>query len=174
MVYPPTAGFRSCFAAAPPCGACYHSTQTFHTELFLAELLKHFSYTALVERYLSLEVLVTIEIFIIFSFVRSELLCSDHLSIILGNKCLSVSSVTFFLYMKRQHSYLCFINLFYVYTAGMLFLLAYSGVMFLLSSYAAATVISVMQTSSLVALIASKVPYLVSCFITNKTCEPEL
>ncbi|XP_071316559.1 mannose-P-dolichol utilization defect 1 protein-like [Trachinotus anak] len=40
---------------------------------------------------------------------------------------------------------------------GMVFLLAYSGVMFLLGSYAAAAVASVMQASSLVALIASKV-----------------
>ncbi|XP_054482223.1 mannose-P-dolichol utilization defect 1 protein-like [Anoplopoma fimbria] len=40
---------------------------------------------------------------------------------------------------------------------GMLFLLAYGGVMFLLGSYAAAAVASVMQDSSLGALIASKV-----------------
>ncbi|XP_044079716.1 mannose-P-dolichol utilization defect 1 protein-like [Siniperca chuatsi] len=39
---------------------------------------------------------------------------------------------------------------------GMLFLLAYSGVMFLLGSYAAAAVVSVMQASSFAALIASK------------------
>ncbi|KAM9348724.1 mannose-P-dolichol utilization defect 1 protein-like [Symphorus nematophorus] len=39
---------------------------------------------------------------------------------------------------------------------GLLFLLAYSGVMFLLGSYAAAAVVSVMQASSLAALIASK------------------
>ncbi|XP_070839712.1 mannose-P-dolichol utilization defect 1 protein-like [Chaetodon trifascialis] len=39
---------------------------------------------------------------------------------------------------------------------GMLFLLAYSGALFLLGSYAAAAVISVMQVSSLAALIASK------------------
>ncbi|XP_026184113.1 mannose-P-dolichol utilization defect 1 protein-like [Mastacembelus armatus] len=40
---------------------------------------------------------------------------------------------------------------------GMLFLLGYVGVMFLLGSYAAAAVISVMQASSVAALIASKV-----------------
>ncbi|XP_040907666.1 mannose-P-dolichol utilization defect 1 protein-like [Toxotes jaculatrix] len=40
---------------------------------------------------------------------------------------------------------------------GLLFLLAYSGVMFLLGSYAAAAVVSVMQASSLAALITSKV-----------------
>ncbi|XP_040006176.1 mannose-P-dolichol utilization defect 1 protein-like isoform X2 [Xiphias gladius] len=40
---------------------------------------------------------------------------------------------------------------------GMLFLLAYSGVMFLLGSYAAAAVVSVIQASSLAALIGSKV-----------------
>lgn len=40
---------------------------------------------------------------------------------------------------------------------GMLFLLAYSSVMFLLGSCAAALVVSVLQTSSLAALIASKV-----------------
>lgn len=41
--------------------------------------------------------------------------------------------------------------------AGVLFLLAYSGLMFLLGSCAATAVISVMQSSSAVALIASKV-----------------
>ncbi|XP_075958655.1 mannose-P-dolichol utilization defect 1 protein-like [Anarhichas minor] len=40
---------------------------------------------------------------------------------------------------------------------GMLLLLAYGGAMFLLGSYAAAAVVSVMQASSLAALIASKV-----------------
>ncbi|CAK6953698.1 mannose-P-dolichol utilization defect 1 protein-like [Scomber scombrus] len=40
---------------------------------------------------------------------------------------------------------------------GALFLLAYSGLMFLLGSYAATAVVSVMQSSSLPALIASKV-----------------
>ncbi|XP_022618307.1 mannose-P-dolichol utilization defect 1 protein-like [Seriola dumerili] len=40
---------------------------------------------------------------------------------------------------------------------GMLFLAAYGGVMFLLGSYAAAAVVSVMQASSLAALITSKV-----------------
>ncbi|KAM7374210.1 hypothetical protein PAMP_006883 [Pampus punctatissimus] len=40
---------------------------------------------------------------------------------------------------------------------GTLFLLSYSGLMFLLGSYAATAVISVMQSSSLAALIASKV-----------------
>ncbi|XP_070700241.1 mannose-P-dolichol utilization defect 1 protein-like [Pempheris klunzingeri] len=39
---------------------------------------------------------------------------------------------------------------------GVVFLLAYGGVMFLLGSYAAAAVASVMQASSLAALIASK------------------
>ncbi|KAG7223235.1 hypothetical protein INR49_015591 [Caranx melampygus] len=41
--------------------------------------------------------------------------------------------------------------------AGLLFLLAYGGAMFLLGSYAAAAIVSVMQDSSLAALIASKV-----------------
>ncbi|XP_042286954.1 mannose-P-dolichol utilization defect 1 protein-like [Thunnus albacares] len=40
---------------------------------------------------------------------------------------------------------------------GVLFLLTYSGLMFLLGSYTAAAVISVMQPSALAALIASKV-----------------
>ncbi|XP_029304815.1 mannose-P-dolichol utilization defect 1 protein-like isoform X2 [Cottoperca gobio] len=40
---------------------------------------------------------------------------------------------------------------------GILFLLTYGGVMFLLGSYAAAAVVSVMQASSLAALIASKI-----------------
>lgn len=39
---------------------------------------------------------------------------------------------------------------------GLLFLLAYSGAMFFLGSYTAATVVSVMQDSSLAALVASK------------------
>lgn len=39
---------------------------------------------------------------------------------------------------------------------GLLFLLAYSGIMFLLGSYAAVTIVSVMQDSSLAALVASK------------------
>ncbi|KAL6098896.1 uncharacterized protein ACO6RY_17934 [Pungitius sinensis] len=41
--------------------------------------------------------------------------------------------------------------------SGMLFLLAYGAAMFLLGSYAAAAVVSVMQASSLAALITSKV-----------------
>lgn len=49
------------------------------------------------------------------------------------------------------HPVLCFC------VAGLLFLLAYGGVMFLLGSYAAAAVVSAMQASSLAALIASKV-----------------
>lgn len=69
---------------------------------------------------------------------------------ILSSKCLTVSCV-FLL------SSLSCIILFYVFVAGMLFLLAYSAVMFLLGSYAAAAVFSVMQDSSLPALIASRV-----------------
>lgn len=45
----------------------------------------------------------------------------------------------------------------YVSVAGFLFVLAYTGVMFLLGSYAAAKVISAMQSSSVAAVIASKV-----------------
>lgn len=47
--------------------------------------------------------------------------------------------------------------LFSVFVAGMLFLLAYSGLIFLLGFHAAAAVVSVMQSSSLAALITSKV-----------------
>uniref|UniRef100_UPI003AAEF91C mannose-P-dolichol utilization defect 1 protein-like n=1 Tax=Centroberyx gerrardi TaxID=166262 RepID=UPI003AAEF91C len=40
---------------------------------------------------------------------------------------------------------------------GLMFLLAYSGIMFLLGSYATAAVVSTMQASSVAALVASKV-----------------
>lgn len=47
-----------------------------------------------------------------------------------------------------------------MHLAGMLFLLTYSIVMFLLCSFAVAPVVSVMQASSLAALIISKVVYM--------------
>ena len=64
-----------------------------------------------------------------------------------------------------------YIILFYVYVPGLLFLLAYSGVMFLLGSYASAAVASVMQASSLAALIASKVVTLILCRLYSSISE---
>uniref|UniRef100_A0A4W6BU38 Mannose-P-dolichol utilization defect 1a n=1 Tax=Lates calcarifer TaxID=8187 RepID=A0A4W6BU38_LATCA len=63
------------------------------------------------------------------------------------------------LFMVAQTAAIVFLILHYRGNTlkGMLFLLAYGGVMFLLGSYAAAAVVSVMEASSLAALIASKV-----------------
>lgn len=65
-----------------------------------------------------------------------------------------------------------YILLFDVSVAGLLLLLAYGGVMFLLGSYAATAVVSVMHDSSVAALIASKVSsqWLILSVI-NKICE---
>lgn len=48
-------------------------------------------------------------------------------------------------------------KLFYVAVAGLFLLLGLGGVIFLVASYAAAAVISLIQSSSLAALIGSKV-----------------